>query len=246
MAGDAVGGDREAEHPLLRAAHAVAAPPRVLEQRASTLVDQQIAAQLLGVRPGQPLRAQRASRLLVHDRRDQQLTRGGAPARARQRGRRGDLRGHLGLHVERAPPPDEALGEVAGPGIVRPLGGVGEHGVEVAEVAQGRARGRRAVRAQPRQQVRPRGLGAEQLALEARLAQVRGEVFARGELVAGRVDGIDADQLAQQLLRLCRRLGDGRLGAHARLMRSSCAAHAAVAAALIAQIVRPSPLPPRG
>ncbi len=100
----------------------------------------------------------------------------------------------------------------------------GEHRVDVAEVAQRRTRRgvgrwRRAARAH---EVWAAGLGAEQLALEARLREVVGQVFLRRALVAGRVDGVEADQARQQLLRL------------------SARRPISTAFALIAQIVRPS------
>jgi hypothetical protein len=66
----------------------------------------------------------------------------------------------------------------------------------VREQAQGRA-GLLAV--EPGDQVRALVRAAEQLALEAGRAHVGGQVLLRGALVAGRVDGVEADQPAQQL-----------------------------------------------
>ena len=109
MAGHAVRRDREAEHALLGAAHAIEAPAAVFEELAAALVDEQVAADLLRVRLGDPFRPKRAARLLVDDRRDQQLAARRAPARARQRRRRRDLGRHLRLHVECAPAPEEAV-----------------------------------------------------------------------------------------------------------------------------------------
>ena len=117
----------------------------------------------------------------------------GPPAAAGQR-RGGDgLGGHLGLHVERAAAPQEAVGDVARPRVVRPLGGVGEHRVDVAEV--GTASGRRRVAAQLGDEVRPLGVGAEQLDLEAGVARGSAARYSiAGALVARRVDGVEADQ----------------------------------------------------
>ena len=82
--------------------------------------------------------------------------------------------------------------------------GVGGDGVDVAEQAEGLAR--RLAR-QPGDQVRAPGLGGEQLALEAGVAEARGEQLLGRALVAGRVDGVEADQLAEQLDRLGSELG---------------------------------------
>ena len=57
------------------------------------------------------------------------------PALARERRAGHRLGGHLGLHVERAAAPQEAVGDLARPRVVLPLVGVGEHGVDVAEEA---------------------------------------------------------------------------------------------------------------
>src|SRR5205807_10276483 len=115
--------------------------------------------------------------------------------------------------------------------------GVREHGVDVAEVAERRAVGAlaSAVRTQAREQVGPLLLGAQQLALKAGGAQVLGQVLLGRALVARRVDGVEADQLAQELLRLHGHIGGRRGGAHA-----------ALGSAIIAQIVRRSLRPPRG
>ncbi len=45
----------------------------------------------------------------------------------------------------------------------------------------------------------PSGLGAQKLAVHARLAQARGDELLRRELVARRVYGVDAQQLDEEL-----------------------------------------------
>src|SRR6202034_4857613 len=113
VAGDAGGGHREAEDALLGAANPVATAPAVLEDRAATLVYEQVAANLLGMVMCDPFRPQLAAGLLVDDRHDQQLAARRTPPRARQRDRGGDLGGDLRLHVQRAAPPDAAVRDIA-------------------------------------------------------------------------------------------------------------------------------------
>ncbi len=78
----------------------------------------------------------------------------------------------------------------------------------MSQVAEARActgvfpRARTGSAPQPRHQVGSLGIGAEKLARKARVGEVLGEELLRGTLVAGRVDGVEADQLAQQVLRL--------------------------------------------
>ncbi len=95
-----------------------------------------------------------------------------------------------------------------------PLVRVGQHSVDVAQIAQRRAVSRLA--AQPGHEVGTVGLGAEQLALEPRPRQVVGQVFLGRALVARGVDGVEGDQLRQQLLCLC-----GEIGAHPWIVRPS-------------------------
>ena len=110
------------------------------------------------------------------------------------------LGGHLRLHVERPAPPQVAVDHLAGPGVVRPLGRVGEHRVDVPEVAEhGTASPRAVRRPQVRHQVRTVLVGRQQLGPEAGVAQISGQELDRGALVARRVDRVEADQLAQDL-----------------------------------------------
>ena len=196
VAGDAVGVQREAEHALLGAAQAVQAPAAVLEHAAAALVEEEVAADAVGVRAREPLRALGAAGLLVDDDDHEQRAARRPPARVRERGGGDDLGRGLRLHVERAAAPDEAVGKVARPRIVAPLRRRREHGVDVREQAQDGTRGLAAVQA--RDEVWALGGAAEQLAREAGGGENAGEVLLRGALVAGRVDGVEAEQPPQQ------------------------------------------------
>ena len=213
VAGDAVGRHAKAKDALLGDADAVVALAVVREVRAAALVEQVVAAHLVGVVLADPHRAELAADLLVDDHDDEQVALRRAPARARERQRGGHLGGGLRLHVQRAAAPDEAVGEVARPRVVRPVRRRREHGVDVRQQAQ---HGPVGVAAQARDEVRPLGLGAEQVDLEAGLAQIRGEALLQDALVAWRVDGVAADEALQQLRRLLLEIcGHGRVHASA-------------------------------
>jgi hypothetical protein len=66
----------------------------------------------------------------------------------------------------------------------------------MAEVAEG---GAVALTLQARHEVRALGHRCEQLALKARVAENPREILDRRSLVAGRVDGVKADQAPKQL-----------------------------------------------
>ncbi len=174
VAGDAVGRDGEAEDALLGAADAVAAPAAVLEDRAAALVEQQVAADLVGVRLGDPLRAERAAGLLVDDARRSAARRApGASrcARARRR-RRSRPRPATSCRSRRAPTGSRRR-------CRRTTGRASTPRRSRAPCRRDRGRqsvGPSALAAQPRDEVRALGRRAEQLALEAG----RGEVRRRG------------------------------------------------------------------
>ena len=199
VAGDAVGRQAKAKDALLRDADAVVAPAVVGDDRAAALVEQVVAAHLVGVLLADPHRAELAADLLVDDDDDEQVAARRAPALARQRQRRRDLGRGLRLHVQRAAAPDEAVLEIAGPRVVRPVLGRREHGVDVRQQAQRRPVG---AAAQPRDEVRALVHGAQQRDLEAGAAQLGGEHLLRDALVAGRVDRVRADQALKKLRRL--------------------------------------------
>ena len=126
----------EAEHALLAYAERVHAPPLEVEHLPRALVDDHVAAHLLGNVVAQPLRAVGRTRLLVARDDDEQLAALGPPSRATEAARGGDLAGDLPLHVERAPPPDEAVLDLSRPRVDAPLGRVREHGVDVAQITE--------------------------------------------------------------------------------------------------------------
>ena len=111
----------KAKDALLGDADAVVALAVVGEVRAAALVEQVVAAHLVGMVLADPHRAELAADLLVDDHDDEQVALRRPPARARERQRGRDLGGGLGLHVQRAATPDEAVGEVARPRVVRPV-----------------------------------------------------------------------------------------------------------------------------
>src|SRR5919201_6033025 len=149
---------------------------------------------MLGAEPADP---EVAAGLLVGDGGDQQLAARRPPAGSGERGAGRHLGRDLALHVLRAPTANLAADHVAHPGIEAPVLGVGGDRVDVTEQAQ-----RRTLRLapKPRQQAGAAGLGAEQLAIEARTGERGGEELGRSLLVPGRVDGVDPDQLAEELL----------------------------------------------
>ena len=84
---------------------------------------------------GDPAGADLAAGLLVGGEDELEASPGGPPAGAGQRDGGHRLGGDLGLHVDRSPAPQKAVGELARPGIVGPLLGVGQDRVDVAEQA---------------------------------------------------------------------------------------------------------------
>ena len=102
------------------------------------------------------------------------------------------LHGHHGLHVHGAPAVDVAVGDLGPEGVARPALGWRGHDVEVAEQEQWSTA--RPVGAKARDDVAATREGLQHAWLEAGRGQDVGQV-ARGEdLVAGRVDGGQADE----------------------------------------------------
>ena len=159
------------------------------------------------------MRPRAPSHLLVGGQDQLQLAALRAPAGAGEVDGRRDLRRDLALHVLGSAPEDLPVDDLARPGVEAPLVGVGRHGVDVAEQAE-RLPGRLA--GQAGDQVRVIGLGGQQRAFEARLAQARRQQILRRSLVAGRVDRVEADQLGEQLDRVGSQpaAGDRRLLRH--------------------------------
>src|SRR4051794_18838321 len=136
------------------------------------------------------------ARLLVGGDHQEKVARRGTPAAvAEARGRR-NLRGHLALHVEGAPPADPAVGDVAGPGVEGPLVRIGADGVSVAEEGQRRPVARTA---EPCDQVGATGLGGELLALEPGGGQHLLEEILNRTLVSGRIHRVRLDQATEQI-----------------------------------------------
>ena len=203
MSGLAAGVEVEAEDPLLGAGDPEPSPTVELEHLAGALVEQHVAAGGFGMLGAQPGGADLAAGLLVGDEQQLQRAAGGPPAGAGA-GRAGDRLGcDLVLHVERAAAPQVAVGDLTGPGIVGPVGRIGEDRVDVAEQTEHRTV---VIAAQGRDQVRTVLVGREQPRLEPGSTQIPLEVLDRGPLVAGRVDRVELDQLRQQLDRIALKL----------------------------------------
>ena len=161
VAGPAARADGEAERALLRAADAVQAAVAERHHGAGALVEQVVGAG--EVRPvlAQPLGALDAAGLLVDDREDLQRAAGRAPAVAGQP-RGGDrLGGRLGLHVERAAAPQEAVVDRARPRVVGPV-------LRRRRAPCRRARGSRAPARAPRPRAWRRGSGGRARCRRAR------------------------------------------------------------------------------
>ena len=148
------------------------------------------------MRLAQPLEAEHLAlaHLLVGGRREDQVA-GRLEPLARERRDRDRVRRHLALHVERAAAPDAAVPQLARPRVDRPLGRVGEDGVGVREQEQRRPVARPP---DPRDEVRPLGHARVELALDAERLEVRAQELGRLRLVAGRVDGVQADQRLEE------------------------------------------------
>ncbi len=133
------GSEEESVDALLTDAEGVEAPTSELERGAAALVDDEVAADGLGVLGAEPLRTGAGSHLLVGGEDQLQRAALGAPARLGERNRRGDLGCDLPLHVLCAAAADLVVDDVAGPRAEAPLRGVGRNGVDVAEHRQRRA-----------------------------------------------------------------------------------------------------------
>jgi hypothetical protein len=89
----------------------------------------------------------------------------------------------------------------ARPWVLLPVDGVGQHRVDVREVAEHRAS---RVAAQPRDEVRPLGrlVGGVQLAFEPGILEVGLQPLLARALVAGRVDRVELDEAGEDVGRL--------------------------------------------
>ncbi len=178
---------------------------------------------------GEPAGADVAAGLLVADEHELQVAAGGPPASAAEGRGRDCLGRYLGLHVERAPAPQEAVHHLAGPWVVPPLGGVCQHGVDMPEQAERRAIGRAL---QCRDEVGALLIGGQQLGLKTGIRQVALEKLDRRAFVAGRVDRVEAHEALEDV---------GRLGLEARHGLSSLAPATHSAASRPAAIAAAAP-----
>jgi hypothetical protein len=131
--------------------------------------------------------------LLVGDRQEPEVA-GRAEAAAGQVGQGDRAGGHLVLHVDRAAAVevpvvvDDALER-----RVRPVPGIGRYDVRVADEGQ---RGGAVGSGDPGDQVRAVGLAGDQLARHPGVLEVAAQVLGGPGLVAGRVGGVETDQVA--------------------------------------------------
>jgi len=139
--------------------------------------------------------AQVAPSLLVADQREdhvacQRQLRRGRPQRC------GDEHRHAALHIERAPAPDGAVGELAGEGRMRPaLAGRG-HNVDMAFQQQRR---RVAAARKPRHETRPPRIRRDERDLQAGVPQKTGKPLQARALGPGRIRRVETHQPLQQL-----------------------------------------------
>ncbi len=148
-----------------------------------------------------PVRTELAAGLLVGQEREYD-----GPAREPSRAypvadHRQDHRVHV-LHIDRAPAPYTAIGDLAGERIMRPVGGVGRDHIQVS-VDQQRVGPGRIRSVDPCHHRSPTGLGLEDRGVQPDLVQLlrhvfRGAPFARAATVA-EVAGVDPDQVTAEI-----------------------------------------------
>ena len=167
--GRAVGEDREAEDALLGDAAEVDLPALELERVAAALVDDVVAAHLVGVlarrataAPIDPPASSSAVKISLSSPDSGRQPSSASSSAAAASAATCDF-------MSSAPRPQtQPSRDLAGPGVDRPVVGVGEHGVDVPHVAERRPVGRPA---QPRDQVGPPLDRREELALEPGVLQ---------------------------------------------------------------------------
>jgi hypothetical protein len=150
------------------------------------------------MRVAEPRQAEVLADLLIRTRDEQHVPRRLEPF-AGERGERHGARGHLALHVERATAPHMPVLHRAAPRIRRPLARVSWNRVGVRQQHQRRAV---APAAQPRDQVGPVRNPRQQLTLDPCRFEVALQELGRLRLVPRRVDGVEANQVAEELRRL--------------------------------------------
>ena len=164
---------------------------------ACALVDGVLGPDRLGVlaaEPGEPEVRVGADLLVGRGREDQVAAR--TEPLAGERRNRDRTRRHLAFHVERAAAPDVTVAELARPWVHGPLGRVGEHRVRVRQEEEPRPA---AASGDARDEARPLRHARVELALDPERLQVVAQQLGGDRLVAGRIDGVEADQLLEEL-----------------------------------------------
>ena len=195
MAGAAVDTEPKRRAHLLRGRAKVEDAPTQLDALAPALVDRIVGADRVRVLLAEPRQAEPLADLLVGGRDEDQVSRGLEPL-AREGRDRDRARSNLALHIERPAAPDLAVAQLARPRTDLPLGRIRQNGVGVREEEQARAT---AAPRQPRDEIRALGHLRVELALDAVLGEVVAQQLRRDRLVAGRVDGVELNQLPQEL-----------------------------------------------
>ena len=150
---------------------------------------------------GEPGGAERAAGLLVRGEDEPDRTPGRAARAHPLADHRQQDRVEV-LHVHRAAAPDVAVDDLAGERVDLPVGRDRRHHVGVAVDQQRRQRGVAALGCPVGDQSGAARLGLEQLAGDADLVELRGDVLGRLPLALGarraEVGGVEADQVAAQ------------------------------------------------
>ena len=177
---------------------------RQLQELATALVQQVVAAHEVGALRGEPAGAAHGALFLVGLGHEHELA-GEVAAVLEQPAHGHGEGGQQVLHVDGAAPPDVAVLHDAGKGRLVPLVGRRRHDVLVRHERQARPRARAGQRDD---EAAPPGRLAHDLAAQTETAKVLVEERGHGRLVAGRVGRVDADQGGEQLARLALHPGD--------------------------------------
>ncbi len=181
--------------PLLTDRHGHHPPPvGQLEQHPAALVEGEVAAQVVAL-AHQPRHPDVGGVALLVRLGDQHDVTGRAPAAARQDSDRNGARRELALHVRGAAPDQPAVAELRRERSNGPIGARRGDDVGVGEQHQRR---RLAATLEAGDEVEALRVGPNELAIDARGAEVVGEKLGGGGLVTGRVRGVEPDQRLSQ------------------------------------------------
>ena len=190
------------------------APVGELEHHAAALVERVVAAEVVALadQPGHP---DVGGVALLVGLGDEHHVAGRTLAAAGELGEGDDPRRQLALHVGGAAAVDALVADLAGERRHRPVGVRRRHDVGVGHQHQRRPLPRPL---DSRDQVQPRRIGPVEIGLDTGLGEVAGDELGRDRLAAGRVRGVDPDQLAGQLANLVAQplLGGGLGHRHGR------------------------------